>query len=163
MYIGHYTITENTVVTYLLLSWFLDLARNYEPGPRFPCKATSAREREALSQAKKLSRDKVSPIYFIHPSSGNGLLFLLMITGCAGVCPSEHHTRSYKAWIHPGEATSQSESTHHSYIRIYCLQSADRSFKDFNQPNMTDFGLWDGTGVPGEKQWSSVSNVGMQL
>lgn len=54
MYIGHYTNTENTVVTYLLLSWFLDLARNYEPGPRFPCKATSAREKEALSQAKKL-------------------------------------------------------------------------------------------------------------
>lgn len=29
------------VVSHMLLSWFPDLARNYEPGPRFPCKATS--------------------------------------------------------------------------------------------------------------------------
>lgn len=41
---------HSTVVSHMLLSRFPDLARNYEPGPRFPCKATSAWKRSCQSK-----------------------------------------------------------------------------------------------------------------
>lgn len=39
-------------ITHLLLPWLPDLARNYEPGPRFPCKATSEKRKGTLMANK---------------------------------------------------------------------------------------------------------------